>query len=106
MASALRRPSGMTTGALQKRFVHALAKRCGDMMSAAEHRDSLLSLMYGFHNLAGIAATYGFHAVADVSRHCELLCAAALDQSRTLTPLDRARLTAAVISIRHYGVFA
>jgi hypothetical protein len=106
MASPLRHNGGMTTGVIRTRFIHALAKRCGDMMSAAEHRDSLLSLMYGFHNLAGLAATYGFHAVTEVSRHCELLCAAALDQNRTLSPLDRARLIAAVISIRHYGAFA
>jgi len=31
------------------------------------------------------------------------LCTAALDQKRPLTPFDRARLIAGVVSIRHFG---
>jgi len=94
----------MTTTELQQRFVRALAKRCGDMMDVIEQRDSLLSLMRGFHNLSAIASTYGYHAVTEVSRRCELLCSDAIKQNRDLTPFDRARLIAGVVSIRQYGM--
>ena len=94
----------MTTGDFQQRFVRALAKRCGDIMDTTQQADSLQSLMYGFRSLAGIAETYGYYAVTQVSRRCELLCAAAIDQNRALSPFDRARLIAGIVSIRHYGV--
>lgn len=93
----------MTIAELQERFVRALAKRCGDIMDLIDRPDDLQTLRRGFHSLAGIAGTYGYHAVTEVSRRCELLCADALDQNRGLTPFDRARLVAGISTIRMYG---
>ena len=87
---------------MQNRFVRSLAKRCGDIMETADRCD-LQSLARAFRNLAGLAESYGYQAVTEVSRRCEQLCAAALTDKRPLTPFDRARLFAGVTSIRMYG---
>ncbi|HUJ13136.1 MAG TPA: hypothetical protein VL284_05025 [Thermoanaerobaculia bacterium] len=91
------------TANLQHRFVHALAKRCGDILEVMERPDDLQALTRGFRGLASVALMFGYPAVSEVSRRCEMLCTAALDQKRPLTPFDRARLIAGVVSIRHFG---
>ena len=93
----------MTTSEMQNRFVRSLAKRCGDIMEAADPAEDLQTLARAFRNLSGLAETYGYHAVTEVSRRCEQLCTAALTDKRQLTPFDRARLFAGVTSIRMYG---
>lgn len=75
-------------------------------MVAADHCDDLQTLARAFRNLGGLAESYGYHAVAEVSRRCEQLCIAALSDKRALTPFDRARLFAGVTSIRMYGATA
>ncbi|HEY6842733.1 MAG TPA: hypothetical protein VI391_01080 [Thermoanaerobaculia bacterium] len=94
----------MTALEMQNRFVRALAQRCGEIIDGVRQPGDLQTLARGFRNLAGVAEMYDYYAVTQVSRRCEQLCAAALDEHRTLTEFDRARLVAGIASIRMYGV--
>jgi len=94
----------MTIGELQERFVRALAQRCTDIADLIDDGNDLERLMRGFHSLAGIAGTYGYDEVTEVSRECELCCASAIEQARALNAADRARLIAGIEAIRRYAV--
>jgi hypothetical protein len=58
------------------------------------------SLMLMFHSLAGIAGTYGFPRITNISRECEEFCVSAISDSRTLTSEDIVRLQRSVEAMR------
>ena len=74
----------MTLQMLQERFVSGLERRlvhlvtCVATLNAgpaeADAHSALDELMRGFHSLAGIGGTYGFHDISEIARTGELLC--------------------------------
>lgn len=66
--------------ALRARFLERLAIRVTTLESTIaaldEKHDLRASLERQLHSLAGIAGTYGFHALTDLARAGELQCAA------------------------------
>ncbi len=58
-----------------------------------------------FHSLAGIAGTFGFHRITDISRECEEFCVSALSYSRALTAEDVGRLQRSVEAMREAREF-
>ena len=90
----------MNIAELQQRFLAGLDRRLGELTAALEAMGDAESLMRKFHSLAGIAGTYGYHRVTDVSRECELACVTAMEEIRALTDDERGRLRAAIETIR------
>lgn len=92
---------------LQERFVAGLDRRLehldgclaalSDERSSEEIRATLDDMMRGFHSLAGIGGSYGFHRITGIARLGELSCNA-LDAP--LTPRDVKALGDFVESLR------
>jgi len=57
-------------------------------------------LMLMFHSLTGIGGTYGFPRVSEISRECEEMCAAALQEKRSMQSTEKVSLHLAVAAIR------
>ena len=90
----------MTLPELQQRFLAGLDGRLGEitnLLAGARDTDSLMRM---FHSLAGIAGTYGFHRITDISRECEEFCVSAMSGERILTAEDVGRLQCSVEAIR------
>jgi len=85
---------------LQERFQAGLERRLDDIASALGGARDPESLMRMFHSLAGIAGTYGFHRITDISRKCEDFCVDVMSGSRGLGVEDVARLLCSVEAMR------
>jgi chemotaxis protein histidine kinase CheA len=90
----------MTLLELQERFLAGLDRRLAEIASALAGAYDLESLMRKFHSLAGIAGTYGFHRITDISRECEEFCVTAMSHARGLTAEDVTRLQRSVEAMR------
>ncbi len=90
----------MTLLELQQRFLTGLERRLGEIANLLAGARDPESLMRMFHSLAGIAGTYGFHRITDISRECEEFCVSVLCGSRTLTAEEVRRLQCSVEAIR------
>ena len=85
---------------LQRRFLDKLEQRLADMTVELDRSADAGTLMHMFHSLAGIGGTYGFPRVSEISRRCEELCAAALEQKRAVQSKEKVSLHLAVAAIR------
>ena len=93
----------MTLEELQPRFLAALERRLTDLtqlLTGAADADALMRI---FHSLVGIAGTYGFHSITDMSRCCENLCLKATYEQRPLTAAKVHQLEEAIVGIRAAG---
>jgi chemotaxis protein histidine kinase CheA len=95
----------MTLVELQQRFLTGLERRLGEIVNVLAGTHDTESLMRMFHSLAGIAGTYGFHRITDISRECEEFCVSAMSDARTLTAEDVGRLQGSVEAIREAREF-
>ena len=90
----------MTFADLQQRFLTGLERRLGEITNGLAGTPDPESLMLMFHSLAGIAGTYGFHRITDVSRECEEFCVSVMADGRTLTADEIGRLQRSVEVMR------
>jgi chemotaxis protein histidine kinase CheA len=90
----------MNLAELQQRFLAGLERRLAEMEAELDTTTDAESLMRKFHSLTGIAGTYGYHRVTEISRECELLCLTVMEESRTLTDQEHSRLKGGVESAR------
>jgi chemotaxis protein histidine kinase CheA len=90
----------MTLAELQQRFLTGLERRLGEIANALAGTRDPESLMRMFHSLAGIAGTFGFHRITDISRECEEFCLGAMSEARTLTAEVVERLQCSVEAMR------
>ena len=90
----------MTLLELQERFQAGLERRLDDIAGVLGGAREPESLMRMFHSLAGIAGTYGFHRITDISRECEDFCVGVMSESRSLRVEDVARLLCSVEAMR------
>jgi HPt (histidine-containing phosphotransfer) domain-containing protein len=95
----------MTLVELQQRFLTGLERRLGEIANALAGTHDPESLMLMFHSLAGIAGTFGFHRITDISRECEEFCVSATSDARALTAEDIGRLQRSVEAIREAREF-
>ena len=77
-----------------------MERRLAEMTAALEGAADPEALMPMFHSLAGIAGTYGFPQITDISRSCEQLCVMAIEKARQLTPPETECLIEALGNIR------
>ena len=85
---------------LQRRFLDKLEQRLADMTAELDRTADADALMRMFHSLAGIGGTYGFPRVSEISRRCEEMCAAAMEQKRAMQSKEKVSLHLAVAAIR------
>jgi chemotaxis protein histidine kinase CheA len=85
---------------LRQRFLEGLERRLDEMSSMLDGPADEDALMRMFHSVAGIAGTYGYHEITEISRGCELLCAAALEVCSRLTEAEAASLRDGVGAMR------
>ena len=86
--------------ALRQRFLAGLERRLDEMMLALHGTADEQALMPMFHSVAGIAGTYGYPLITEISRHCEHLCAGAIEDGRCLTASQTESLRGAVAAMR------
>jgi HPt (histidine-containing phosphotransfer) domain-containing protein len=89
----------MTLFELQQRFLAGLQRRLSEVTSLLDGAADPEGAMRMFHSLAGIAGTYGYHVVTDLSRGCENLCVSVIEEKRTFSPPELDRLKHAVVKI-------
>ena len=85
---------------LQERFLAGLDRRLDEiaaMMEGARDQDALMRM---FHSIAGIAGTYGYPHITEISRRGELLCSAAIEEGRAITELEERILSHALVAMR------
>ena len=85
---------------LQRRFLDGIERRLADMTVELDRAANADALMRMFHSLAGIGGTYGFQRITEISRRCESLCAAALEQRRAMQSKEKITLHLGVAAIR------
>ena len=85
---------------LQRRFLDGLKRRVADMAALLGGAADPKALMPMYHSLAGIAGTFGYPQITEISRRCEELCLVAIAEVRPLVPLETECLIAALESIR------
>src|SRR5438132_8694306 len=85
---------------LQQRFLVGLDRRLADLKTTLDGSADSESLMRMFHSLAGIGGTYGFSKITEISRSCEMLCNAALEEHRCVASEERQYLCNAIGDIR------
>ena len=90
----------MTLEELRNRFFLGMGRRLSELATELNTMADAESLMRKFHSLAGIAGTYGYDGVTEISRECELLCLTAMAEIRALTDDERGSLRAAVETLR------
>ncbi len=90
----------MTLLELQERFQAGLERRLDEIACALGGARDPESLMRMFHSLAGIAGTYRFHRITEISRKCEDFCVDVMSCSRGLGVEDVARLLCSVEAMR------
>jgi chemotaxis protein histidine kinase CheA len=86
--------------ALQRRFLDGVERRLADMTTEIDQTADADALMRQFHSLTGIGGTYGFPRVSEISRECEEMCAAALQEKRSMQSTEKVSLHLAVAAIR------
>jgi HPt (histidine-containing phosphotransfer) domain-containing protein len=86
----------MTLAELQQKFLTGLERRLGEITNTLAASRDTESLMRMFHSLAGIAGTYGYHRITEISRECEEFCSGAISDMRGLTAEDVGRLQCSV----------
>lgn len=89
----------MTFVELQELFLGRLERRLSEASALIDGDADPDRLMRMFHSLAGIAGTYGFQRITDISRDCELLCLSAIDAGRMLTIPEAGVLKEGVVAI-------
>ena len=94
----------MNIAELQQRFLAGLERRLCELTVVLDTRADTDSLMRKFHSLTGIAGTYGYDRVTEISRECELLCLTAMEEIRILSGAERSRLKAGIESARQYAM--
>jgi chemotaxis protein histidine kinase CheA len=85
---------------LQRRFLDGAERRLAGLTAELDGAAGADALMRMFHSLAGIGGTYGFPRITEISRRCESLCAAALEQGRPMQSQEKVTLHLAVAAIR------
>lgn len=85
---------------LRSRFLEGAERRLTEMTVELDGTAGADVLMLMFHSLAGIGGTYGFPRVSEISHTCEILCAAAMEETRPIQPAERVSLRLAVAEMR------
>jgi hypothetical protein len=85
---------------LQQRFLVGLDRRVTDLTTTLNGSSDPEPLMRMFHSLTGIGGTYGFPRITEISRSCEALCVAGIEEHRTITLEEKEQLQSAVVQIR------
>ena len=85
------------------RFLAGLNRRVEELTAHApmlEQRDRLDATMRMFHSIAGLAGTFGFPALTNISRQAERTCARALEAGSLLTAVERRTVVETIDQLR------
>lgn len=89
---------------LQHRFRLGLEKRLANAAILIQCDSGPKPLMILFHTIVGTGGTYGYDAIAEIGRECELLCRTAVETDRMFTQAERSKLNEGIESLRQYAI--
>jgi chemotaxis protein histidine kinase CheA len=85
---------------LRERFLSGLERRLSDVSGVLMEGTNTDAVMRAFHSVVGIAGTYGFHDITDLSRICEELARTAVEEGRPLAPAENQEIETTIARIR------